>query len=291
MTLRELIHRTEKQFSRADLFYGHGTDNALDEAFFLVMVTLDLEFDCNEEQLNQTLTTDQIKKVERLINKRINEHIPVAYLVNQAWFAGHKFYVNKNVLIPRSPLAELITSDFRPWVKPESVKSIIDIGTGSACIAIACAHQFKHASVDAIDIDDAAIEVANENVKLHQLDSRVQIIKSDLFEKLSSRKYNLIISNPPYVSHAEMQTLPKEYSHEPGHALVAENDGLAIIDKILRQSVNHLTDEGVLIVEAGNSMQAVDDNYPDLALTWLEFERGDDGVFLISKAELEQSKI
>ncbi|MCG8378727.1 MAG: 50S ribosomal protein L3 N(5)-glutamine methyltransferase [Proteobacteria bacterium] len=291
MTLRELIHRTKKQFLQADLFYGHGTDNALDEAFYLVMVTLDLEFDCNEEQLNQTLTTDQIKKVEGLINKRINEHIPVAYLVNQAWFAGYKFYVNKNVLIPRSPLAELITSDFQPWVKPESVKSIIDIGTGSACIAIACAHQFKHASIDAVDIDDAAIQVANKNVELHQLDSRVKIIKSDLFEKLSDKKYNLIISNPPYVSHAEMQTLPKEYSHEPGHALVAENDGLAIIDKILRQSVKHLTDEGVLIVEVGNCMQAVDDNYPDLPLTWLEFEHGGNGVFLISRAELEQSKI
>ena len=291
MTPRELIQRTEKQFSEANLFYGHGTDNALDEAFYLVMVGTGLAFDCNEEELEKTIPADVLNKIERLIDRRINQHIPVAYLVNRAWFAGYEFYVDEHVLIPRSPFAELITSEFLPWLKPANVKSILDIGTGSGCIAIACAHMFPEAKVDAVDIDAAAINVANKNVSLHALEDRVRIIRSNLYQQLKNKKYDLIVSNPPYVGNAEMQTLPEEYKHEPVHALEADKNGLDIVERILKQSKHFLNDDGVLFVEVGNSMEAVMEAFPSYPLTWLEFEQGGDGLFLISKSELESVDI
>ena len=286
MTPRELIKRTEEQFSKADLFYGHGTDNPLDEAFYLVMTTAGLEFDCDETELDKILNPVQIKSIETLIKKRINQRVPVAYLVNRAWFAGLEFYVDERVLIPRSPIAELVTSQFTPWLSYPQVKSILDIGTGSACIAIACAYAFPDAIVDAVDVDDDAIQVANKNVSMHDLGDRVNIIKSDLFEKLGSKKYDLIISNPPYVGNVEMQSLPEEYRHEPGHALEAANNGLELVEQILDQASQYLNDEGLLVVEVGNSMEAVIDYFPDTPFTWLEFENGGQGVFLINKKEL-----
>mgnify|MGYP002622768060 CR=1 FL=1 len=291
ISVRELIQRTEKQFSNTDLFYGHGTDNALDEAFYLVMTAAGLAFDCDEVELDKALESDVIKQIEILIDKRINERIPVAYLVNEAWFAGYPFYVNEHVLIPRSPFAELITADFMPWVERQNINSVLDIGTGSACIAIACAHQFPDATVDAIDIDVNAIQVAIKNVKRHKLEDRVRLIQSDLFEKLTGKQYDLIVSNPPYVGHSEMQSLPAEYRHEPGHALEAANNGLAIVERLLLQSAQHLNDGGALIVEVGNSMQAVNDYFPNIPFTWLEFEQGGEGVFLIYKEELKSSNI
>lgn len=286
ITVRDLIQRTEQQFSQADLFYGHGTDNALDEAFYLIMVAAGLIFNCDESELDQELEPELLEKIESLIEKRIKQRIPVAYLVNQAWFAGYQFYVNEHVLIPRSPIAELITAEFTPWLVPQNIKSILDIGTGSACIAIACAHQFLNATVDAVDIDKNAIEVGNKNIEFHQLGHRVQIIHSDLYENLDNKKYDLIISNPPYVGHEEMQTLPKEYRHEPGHALEAGNDGLEIVERLLKQSDLLLNDGGLLVVEVGNSMEKVNEFFPNIPFTWLEFECGGDGVFLIYKEQL-----
>lgn len=287
-TVRELIHRTEKQFTQADLFYGHGTDNALDEAFYLVMAAARLDFNCDEEALDNSLQQDQLEHINSLIDKRINQRIPVAYLVNQAWFAGHQFYVDERVLIPRSPIAELITSKFIPWVDPKKVKRILDLGTGCACIPIACAYAFPDAEADAAEIDNDAIAVARKNIELHQLEERVHLYKSDLFDHLPEHKYDLIISNPPYVVSDEMQSLPQEYRYEPGHALEANNNGLELVEQIINQASAYLNDSGVIVVEVGNSMEALIERYPNLPFTWLEFEQGGEGVFLLNKVDLEE---
>lgn len=286
ISVRELIQRTEKQFSQAELYYGHGTDNALDEAFYLVMVAADLQFDCTDEELDKPLAQETLTHIESLIDKRIKQRIPVAYLVNQAWFAGRQFYVDERVLIPRSPFAELITSQFMPWLISNNVNSILEIGTGSGCMAIACAYEFPRARIDAVDIDDDAIDVARKNVGLHNFEDRVQIIKSDLFDQVGDNKYDLIISNPPYVGQDEMQTLPEEYSHEPTHALEANENGLELVGKILQKVAEHLNDNGILVVEVGNSMEALIDSYSDIPFIWLEFESGGEGVFLLNKNDL-----
>jgi ribosomal protein L3 glutamine methyltransferase len=287
ITVRDLIHRTEKEFSQANLFYGHGTDNPLDEAFYLVMAAAGLDFDCGNDALDELIEKNMLDTIESLIDKRINQRIPVAYLVNQAWFAGQKFYVDERVLIPRSPFAELITAQFTPWLFNTEVKSILDIGTGSACIPIACAYAFRNAEIDAVDIDDNALTVAKKNIELHQLEERVHLYKSNLFEQLPDKKYNLIISNPPYVGHDEIQTLPDEYTHEPGHALEANDNGLELVELILKQAPDHLNEGGILAVEVGNSMEALIERYPELPFIWLEFENGGDGVFILNKSELE----
>lgn len=288
MTPRELIQVTEQQFQHADLYYGHGTDNALDEAFYLVMAVAELEFDCAEEKLDEPMQAGALNKIEQLVDKRINQRIPVAYLVNQAWFAGQKYYVDERVLIPRSPLAELITAQFTPWLSCTEVKSILDIGTGSACIACACAYAFRYATVDAVDIDADAIVVANINVASHELQQQVNIIKSNLFEQLDDKKYDLIISNPPYVGHDEMQSLPQEYTHEPGHALEANDKGLELVGKILEQACAYLNAGGLLTVEVGNSKDALIERYPAMPFIWLEFEQGGYGVFMLYKSDLEK---
>lgn len=286
ISVRELIQRTEKQFNQADLYYGHGTDNALDEAFYLVMIAAGLEFDCNEEALDKPLQDNVTEHIESLVEKRISQRIPVAYLVNKAWFAGREFYVDERVLIPRSPFAELITSQFMPWISYSQVKTILDIGTGGACIPIACAYEFSEAVIDAVDIDDDAIDVANKNVALHELQERVHVIKSNLFEQLKGKKYDLIISNPPYVGHDEMQSLPEEYLHEPRHALEANDNGLELVGKILNMASEHLNEGGILVVEVGNSKEVLIEGYPELPFIWLEFENGGDGVFVLNKADL-----
>jgi ribosomal protein L3 glutamine methyltransferase len=286
MTPRQLIQQTEKVFLSSDLHYGHGTDNALDEAFYLVMTTAGLEFDCDEETLDKSIQQDLLEQIEYLIEQRVNQRIPVAYLVKQAWFAGQQFYVDERVLIPRSPFAELITSQFMPWLPYHQVKSILDIGTGCACIAIACAYAFPDANIDAVDIDDDAIDVANKNVSLHELDEKVHVIKSSLFEQLEGKKYDLIISNPPYVGNDEMQSLPKEYSHEPGHALEANDNGLELVGQILKQARAYLNEGGILAVEVGNSKEILIERYPNLPFIWLEFENGGEGVFILNKVDL-----
>jgi len=287
LSVRELIERTEKKLKLADLHFGHGTDNALDESFYLVMVAAGLEFDCDEEKLNEPINQEMLNHIEKLIERRVHERVPVAYLVNQAWFAGHKYYVDERVLIPRSPLAELIMSQFRPWLSSNNVDSILDIGTGSACIACACAYAFQNAMVEAVDVDVNAIEVANKNVLSHKLEGRISIIESNLFEHLKDKKYDLIISNPPYVGNDEMQSLPQEYLQEPRQALEATENGLGLIEQILKQACNHLNENGVLIVEVGNSMGNLIQRYPNLPFVWLELEKGGQGVFLLNKSNLK----
>lgn len=285
-TVREWIDFVEQQFNNAELFYGHGTDNAAEEAFYLVMVVVGLDFDCEESKLDDPVLKKNADIIEKYINRRIVNRVPVAYQVNKAWFAGHCFYVDERVLVPRSPIAELINNHFRPWKKPENIKSILDIGTGSACIPIACAYAFTDLKIDAVDIDVDALDVAKININQHKLDQRINIYKSDVFEKLRNKKYDIIISNPPYIGEIEMLTLPKEYEYEPTKSLKADDNGLAVVEKILRQAGNYLYDDGILIVEVGSNMNFLIERYPDLPFIWLDFENGGEGVFLLNKSDL-----
>ena len=282
-----LIDWLEQRFRDADLCYGHGTDNPGDEAAYLVLAALAIPFDAGDEELNRRLDRAEIERIRELAEERITRRKPVAYLVRQAWFCGLPFYVDERVLIPRSPIAELIEQRFSPWVWEDDVKRILDVGTGSGCIAIACALAFPEAAVDAVDVDEDALAVARINVENHDLADCVRPIHSNLFDALAGRRYDLIVANPPYVSAAEMLDLPEEYHHEPEPALAAGPDGLDVVRRILKEARAHLTEHGVLIVEVGDSRDAVTDAFPELPFTWLEFERGGDGVFLLTADQLK----
>ena len=282
----ELIEWTHGKFEKAGLFYGHGTDNAYDEAVYLVLRGLGLDLDPLQEELNRRLGGKAAMEVMRLVNDRITLRKPVAYLINEAWFAGMPFYVDERVLIPRSPMAELIEDRFAPWIEEDKVKRILDIGTGSGCIAIACALAFPAATVDAVDISIGAEEVARRNVDKYKLADRVKVLHSDLFQSLEGRRYDIIIANPPYVSTREYRELPEEYRHEPVAGLEAGEDGLDVVRRILAQSRSHLNDNGILVVEVGNSQEALVRAYPDLPFTWLEFEHGGEGVFLLTAEQV-----
>ena len=294
-TVRQAIDQAALALEEADLFYGHGTDNAWDEAVALVLQVLQalqLPFSVSEESLTRYLTQAEQEKVQAWLKKRAQDKVPLAYLTNEAYFFGMPFYVDERVLIPRSPIAELIENQFSPWIDADSVENILDLCTGSGCIAIACAMMFEYAHVDAIDIDTQALAVANINVEKHEMQKQIDLIQSDLFEKVQQqKKYDIIVSNPPYVSHAEMQTVPKEYQHEPTLALKADDDGLTIVLQILKEAKNHLTDRGILIVEVGNSQEVLEQRLPKVPFMWFEFERGGHGVFLLTADQLKDIKI
>ena len=258
-------------------------------AVCLTLHTLNLPQDMLQqtgEQLFQARLTETEKRaVAVLVKRRVEERIPLAYLMNQAWFCGLPFYVDERVLIPRSPFAELIDDKFAQWLS-RTPTQILDLCTGGGCIAIALAYAFEDAIVDAVDISPEALEVAELNIIEHQLSERVYPIKSDLMDALTGQKYDLIISNPPYVDAEDMADLPDEFHHEPELALAAGDDGLDLVHKMLRQAPEHLTDDGWLFVEVGNSQIHMEHIYPDLALQWVEFTRGGHGVFAISRADL-----
>ena len=287
-SLRDMIHFGASEFEAASLYYGHGTDNALDEAAYLAFFALSQEPDYSDEALDVDLSNENIEKVNSLFNKRIESRQPAAYLTHEAWFAGIPFYVNENVLVPRSPIAELIEEQFQPWVSPEKVNRILDLCTGSGCIAIACAMAFPDAEVDAADISKAALEVAEKNKATHKLGSRLNVIDSDLFSNLQGRRYDLIVSNPPYVDAEDMANLPDEYKHEPELGLTAGDDGLDLVIPILRDAKHHLNPEGVLIVEVGNSEEALAEKFPEVPFMWLSFEYGGEGVFMLDAKEIEK---
>ncbi len=271
---------------RAKVFFGHGTDNALDEAAALIWHALGLRIGAPASVYRHRVTLRQALAVRALVARRIRERVPAAYLTGEAWFAGLPFFVDPRVLIPRSPIAELIEHRFQPWVEPRRVRRIVDVGTGSGCIAIACAKAFPQAQVDATDISTDALAVAARNVRRHRLGRRVRLVHADHFRGLGRATYDMIVSNPPYVGAREMRSLPAEYAHEPALALAAGREGLDSVAVLLREAPARLNAGGVLIVEVGNTERRVARHYPRLPFTWLEFERGGGGVFVLTREQL-----
>lgn len=275
-------------FRQEGLFFGHGTDNAFDDAKMLVLHLLDLPWDMPDNYYQSRLTIKERTAVTEIFRMRIETRKPSAYLIGEAWFAGLQFNVNENVLVPRSPIAELILQQFQPWVaEPENIARILDMCTGSGCIGIASLQAFPNAVVDLVDISTKALEVASSNVERYDLKENAQVIKSDLYSSLEGQKYDLIISNPPYVDQIEMQALPAEFHQEPRLGLEAGKDGLDLVRIILSKAAKHLTEKGVLIVEVGVSQFYMEQVYPELPLYWFEFENGGEGVFAINKSELD----
>lgn len=269
----------------AEIFFGHGTDNADTETQVLLAHVLHLDLGQLESFRRAVMTADEANAFRELVQQRIEARKPAAYLTGEAWFAGLPFKVDERVLIPRSPIAELIENEFQPWLT-ESPQHILDLCTGSACIAIACAYAFPEAEVDALDISPDALAVAEENIAVHQLEHRVFPMVSDLYSAVPEQRYDLIVTNPPYVDAEDMADLPAEFQHEPELGLAAGDDGLDLVRTILREAPQHLTEHGILICEVGNSMVHMMELYPEVPFTWLSFERGGDGVFLLTRQEL-----
>ncbi|MGI9201022.1 MAG: 50S ribosomal protein L3 N(5)-glutamine methyltransferase [Woeseiaceae bacterium] len=287
-TVEQLIRHYGRRFDAAGLTYGHGTDNALDEAAWMLFSALQLSHDDAPAAYEQEVPADAIAHLDAIAQRRIDEQLPMAYLLNQAWFAGLEFFVDERVLVPRSPIAELIAAQFEPWLVASNVAAAVDLGTGSGCIAIALAKAFPDAAVDAVDVSAEALQVAAINVERHKLTDRVTLIKSDFFAALEGRTYDLIVSNPPYVDAADMSARPQEFRHEPELGLAAGDDGLDSVNVILHHASRFLNDGGVLVCEVGNSQEALEKRYPGIAFVWLEFEHGGSGVFLLTKEALKE---
>lgn len=287
-TIRDILRWSISRFNEAGLFYGHGTDNAWDEALALILHSLHLPHDIDSHMLDARLTSTERETLYKLIERRIHERIPLAYLTHESWFAHMPFYVDERVLIPRSPIAELIENHFQPWIEMDSVHHILDLCTGSGCIAIACANYFPYAEIDATDVSHDALLVAKINVLKHEVENQVNLIQGDLFKPLANKKYDLIVSNPPYVDEEEMASLPEEFKHEPKLGLEAGKQGLDIVTQILQQAIDHLNPNGILIVEVGNSEHALSDAFPNIPFTWLEFQRSDGGVFMLTAEQLRE---
>ena len=284
-TLRDYIRWGASEFTGAKLYFGHGTDNAWDESEQLVLHAINLTPPLAEEWLDARLTRVERARVVQNLRRRVDERIPAAYITGQAWFAGLPFIVDERVLVPRSPISELIQQQFSPWLVNEPTQ-ILDLCTGSGCIGIACAYAFPNAEVQLSDISFDALEVAEENIQQHDLEERVFAMQSDLFANLVGQKFDLIVSNPPYVDADDLASMPPEYHAEPEIGLGSGDDGLDFTRRLLREASDYLNDDGVLIVEVGNSWVALEEAYPDMPFTWIEFERGGHGVFMLRKADL-----
>ncbi|MDD1628650.1 MAG: 50S ribosomal protein L3 N(5)-glutamine methyltransferase [Methylococcaceae bacterium] len=285
-TLRDYIRWAASRFTQAKVSFGHGTVTALDEAAALVLHTVYQPYNLAEAYLDTVLTMNERQAVIDIIDRRINERIPAAYLTNEAIFAGLSFYVDQRVLVPRSPIAELIEQRFSPWVEEDEVALILDLCTGSGCIAIACAYAFPDALVDAVDLSVDALAVAEINIENHQLSDSVTLYQSDLFTGLPPALYDVIVSNPPYVCHEEWEQLPQEFRAEPDMGFKGGHTGLDIVIRILVDADDYLAEQGILIVEVGSSAQTLQDTFPDVPFYWLDFERGGDGVFLLTAEQV-----
>ena len=285
-TVRDFVLWAERRFDAAGLYFGHGTDNARDEAVWLVASALKIPFDGFDEQADRILTGTEQDTLRQLTETRISTRRPLAYLLHEAWFAGRRFYVDERVIVPRSLIGEFIHDEFRPWINPEGVARILDLCTGSGCIAIAAAFAFPQAQVDAADISPDALAVAHMNVEHYRLGARVHLVRSDLFANLEGRRYDLILTNPPYVEAADMAALPEEYRHEPELALASGASGLDAIIRILANASAHLNAGGALIAEVGNSCVALAERFPKVPFVWLTSSTGDESVFLLGAEEL-----
>ena len=285
-TLRDFILWAEQRFVQTRLYFGHGTDNARDEAAWLASSALAIPFTELDAHAGRRLTTSEFKTVSELAEARISTRKPLAYLLHEAWFAGLKFYVDERVLVPRSLIGDFIHEQFQPWVNAAHVQRILDLCTGSGCIAIAVALAFPQAQVDAADISNDALDVARINIRQHALAERVHPVASDLFQGLGGRRYDLIVTNPPYVDSADMAKLPQEYQHEPTLALTSGLQGLDDILRILAQASTYLNPNGVLIAEVGNSCLPLQQKFPDVPFMWLTSASGDESVFLLTSAQL-----
>lgn len=286
LTIRDLLRYATTRFAASEIYYGHGTDNPWDEAVQLVMRSLSLPLENNTVFLDARLTFDERKLILERVERRVEERVPVAYLVGEAWFMGLPFKVDARVLVPRSPIGELIQAEFQPWLADGPVDRILDLCTGSGCIGIAAATVFDEADVDLADISGDALDVARENIEMHGLGHRVRTVQSDVLDDVEGR-YDLILSNPPYVDAEDLADMPDEYHHEPELGLAAGDDGLDIAYRILAKAKDHLTEHGLLVVEVGNSWVALQEARPDIPFTWIEFEHGGDGVFLLRRSDLE----
>jgi ribosomal protein L3 glutamine methyltransferase len=285
-TIIDFIRYGASRFSAAGLTFGHSHDNPIDEATHLVLASLHLPPDIPPAYGAGRLTGEERERVLGLIERRVNERLPVAYLVGETWFAGLKFKSDRRALVPRSPIAELIESGFVPWLDGRHVARALDLCTGSGCIGIAMAGYNPDWQVDIVDISDEALSLARENIAFQHVEGRVEAIRSDLFDGLRGRRYDLIVSNPPYVTEDEYAALPGEYSHEPKLGLTSGEDGLDICLRILEQAADHLTDEGLLIVEVGESEQALAALLPQVPFVWIEFKVGPMGVFALERGDL-----
>jgi len=287
-TVRELVLSLEARFEQAGLYYGHGTDNPRDEAVWLVFRLLGLPYDCPEAELDKDVPEAARARIEALAGQRIATRKPLAYLLGEAWFAGLPFHVDERVLVPRSPFAELIANGFAPWLEPASIRRVLEIGTGSGCMAVATAVHLPQVRVVATDISPGALELARRNAGRHGVADRVELVRADVYEGLQAEPFDLVISNPPYVPAGSMRELPPEYRHEPAGGLEAGPDGLAVVDRILEGAPRYLKPGGLLIVEVGEAQPCAEEKYAHLPLTWLEFEHGGEGVFLIGREDLDE---
>ncbi|WP_448247416.1 50S ribosomal protein L3 N(5)-glutamine methyltransferase [Thalassotalea agariperforans] len=288
-TVADFVRYGASQFNQAELFFGHGTNNAWHEAIVLVMFALALPDEMYDDAKQCRLTDEEKDDVLAIFTARIEQGVPAAYITNFAKFAGLPFYVDERVLVPRSPIGEYIEQRFSPMFDEQrSVNRILDLCTGSGCIALACAHYFPEAEIDAIDLSLDALNVAQINIENHGMLERVFPIQSDIFSGVEGQQYDLIVTNPPYVDQEDVDSLPQEYLHEPEMGLGSGSDGLDITRKILAQSATHLNDNGILVCEVGNSQVHVEAVYPEIPFTWLTFERGGHGVFVLTKAQLEE---
>ena len=288
VTLRDWVRWGASRLNEAGACFGHGTENAIDEALALVLHAVHLRHDMAAEFLDARLTVVESEAVLHLLRERIERRVPAAYLIGEVHFAGLDFYVDENVLIPRSPIAELIAEGFSPWLDADHVGSVLDLCCGSGCIGIAFAYAFPQTLVDLSDISPAALDVAVRNIERHGLDDRVRALRADVYEGLDGERYDLIVSNPPYVSRDEMATLPDEYRHEPELALEAGEDGMDVVSRILAGGAGFLRPGGIMVVEVGASAELLLARYPGVPFLWLDFEHGGDGVFLLTAEQLDE---
>jgi ribosomal protein L3 glutamine methyltransferase len=286
-SVRDLLRFAVSRFQEAGLTFGHGTDNAYDEAAYLILHTLHLPLDRLEPFLDARLLPQEVEQVLAVLSRRVHERLPAAYITREAWLVDHRFYVDERVIVPRSHIAELIGERFSAWLPdPDGVSRVLDLCTGSGCLAVLLADAFPDAHIDACDLSPQALEVARRNVEDYGLEERIELIESDLFGALAGRKYDLIVSNPPYVTAASMRALPLEYRKEPELALAGGEDGLDVVRRILAQARAHLSGRGILVVEVGEAHEQVEAALPDYGFTWLETSAGDALVFLLERDQL-----